>query len=50
MIGLARGYTALGDKENAIKSWEAALQHVPENFKSLITRMEKALKKLQEGS
>jgi hypothetical protein len=49
-IGLARGYTALGDKENAIKSWEVAIHHVPEDFKSLIPRMEKALKKLQEGS
>ncbi|MFL6354313.1 MAG: DUF2911 domain-containing protein [Bryobacteraceae bacterium] len=48
-IGLARGYTALGDKENAIKSWEVAINHVPEDFKSLIPRMEKALKKLQEG-
>jgi predicted Zn-dependent protease len=49
-IGLARGYTALGDKQNAINSWEVALQHVPESFKSLIPRMEKAVKKLQEGS
>jgi tetratricopeptide (TPR) repeat protein len=48
-IGLARGYTALGDKQNAIKTWELAIHHVPENFKSLIPRMEKALKKLQEG-
>jgi len=49
-IGLARGYTALRDKANAIKSWEVALQHVPEDRKSMIPRMEKALKKLKEGS
>jgi hypothetical protein len=49
-IGLARGYAALGDKANAIKNWQLARQHVPEDFKSLIPRIDKALKKLQEGS
>lgn len=29
-VGLARGYTAIGDKEDAIKNWEIALRTVPE--------------------
>ena len=33
-IGLARGYTAVGDKQNAIKNWEIVLHNVPENFKA----------------
>jgi hypothetical protein len=39
----------LGDKQIAIKNWELVIQHVPEDFKSLVPRMEKALKKLQQG-
>ena len=49
-IGLARGYTAIGDKENAIKSWETVLLNVPDNFKAQIPRYQAALKKLKEGS
>lgn len=30
-VGLARGYTALGDKKNAIKYWELAIKNLPEN-------------------
>jgi tetratricopeptide (TPR) repeat protein len=47
-VGLARGYTATGDKENAIKNWEAALQNVPENQKPNLPVYEKALKDLKE--
>jgi tetratricopeptide (TPR) repeat protein len=32
-VGLARGYTALGDKKNAIKYWELAIKNLPENQK-----------------
>jgi tetratricopeptide (TPR) repeat protein len=28
-VGLARGYTAVGDKKNAIKFWEIALKNLP---------------------
>lgn len=48
-VGLARGYTALGDKKNAIKHWELAIKNIPaaqENFKSVY---EGELKKLKEG-
>ena len=27
--GLARGYTALGDRKAAMASWDVALKHVP---------------------
>lgn len=49
-VGLARGYTAIGDRENAIKSWEMVLRNVPDNFKAQIPRYQAALKKLKEGS
>jgi tetratricopeptide (TPR) repeat protein len=48
-VGLARGYTALGDKKNAIKYWQIALQNVPENQKANVAVWEGELKKLQEG-
>jgi tetratricopeptide (TPR) repeat protein len=48
-LGLARAYTTLGDKENAIKNWETALQNVPDNRKAQIPVYEKALKQLKEG-
>lgn len=48
-IGLARAYTAVGDKNNAVKSWETALLNVPPSQRSLIPVYENALKKLKEG-
>lgn len=48
-VGLARGYTALGDKKNAIKHWEAAIKNVPENQKQNLSFYEGELKKLKEG-
>ncbi|HWA34280.1 MAG TPA: hypothetical protein VG737_09135, partial [Cyclobacteriaceae bacterium] len=48
-VGLARGYTAVGDKKNAIKYWQLALQNVPESQKANISVWEGELKKLQEG-
>ena len=49
-VGLARGYTALGDKKNAIKYWELAIKNVPENQKQNIAFYEGELKKLKEGA
>lgn len=47
-IGLARAYTAVGDKNNAIKSWQTALLNVPANQKTQIPAYENSLKKLKE--
>jgi len=47
-VGLARGYTALGDKANAIKNWEIALRNVPEEQKANLPTYEKALKDLKK--
>lgn len=49
-VGLARGYTALGDKKNAIKNWEVAIKNLPENQKVNKTLYENELKKLKEGA
>jgi len=48
-VGLARGYTAVGDKENAIKNWETALKNLPENQKPNLPVYEKALNDLKSG-
>jgi tetratricopeptide (TPR) repeat protein len=47
-LGLAQGYTAVGDKSNAIKNWEIALLNVPPNAHSDIPTYEKTLKQLKE--
>ena len=49
-VGLARGYTAMGDKKSAIKYWEVALKNVPENQKNNMAFYEGELKKLKEGA
>ena len=49
-LGLARGYTATGDKKNAIANWEIVLKNVPANFSSRAAGFEAALKKLKESS
>lgn len=49
-VGLARGYTAIGDKKNAIKYWEQAIKNLPENQKQNLTFYEGELKKLKEGA
>jgi tetratricopeptide (TPR) repeat protein len=46
-VGLARGYTAVGDKANAIKNWETALKNVPESQKVNLPVYEKALQELK---
>jgi tetratricopeptide (TPR) repeat protein len=48
-LGLARAYTALGDKQNAIANWELALPNVPDSQKPNLPAFEKALKALKEA-
>ena len=49
-LGLARGYTALRDKKNAIANWEIVLQNVPANLSNRTAAYEAALKKLKDAS
>lgn len=49
-VGLARGYTAVGDNKNAIKNWEIAIKNLPENQKQNLALYEGELKKLKGGS
>ena len=49
-LGLARGYTAVGDKTNAIANWEIVLHNIPANLKGQTANYEGALKKLKETS
>lgn len=47
-LGLARAYTAAGEKQKAIESWETLLKNVPENRKFQLPVYENSLKKLKE--
>ena len=47
-LGLARAYTAVGDKENAISNWEIALRKLPKNRKGQIAGYEQASRELKE--
>jgi len=49
-LGLARAYTATGDKAQAIKSWEIVLQNVPPDRKGQLPAYQAALKKLKGES
>src|SRR5215469_16926473 len=49
-LGLARGYTALDDKKNAIANWEVVVQNVPANLSNRTAGYEAALKKLKGSS
>ncbi len=49
-VGLARGYTAIGDKKNAIKYWEMAIKNIPENQKPNLPYYQNEMKKLKEGA
>ena len=49
-LGFARGYTAVGDKRNAIANWEIVLRNIPDNLKGQTANFEGALKKLKESS
>jgi tetratricopeptide (TPR) repeat protein len=48
-VGLARGYTALGDTKNAIKRWEEAIKNIPENQKANLKFYQGELDKLKGG-
>ncbi|MEZ4944898.1 MAG: DUF2911 domain-containing protein [Cyclobacteriaceae bacterium] len=48
-VGLARGYTAVGDKKNAAKHWELAIKNIPENQKPFLNVYQDELKKVKEG-
>jgi tetratricopeptide (TPR) repeat protein len=48
-LGLAQGYTAIGDKPNAIRNWELALANVPANAQSDVPAYKKTLEELKEG-
>lgn len=49
-LGLARGYTALGDKKNAIANWEIVVQNVPASLSNRTASYEAAMKKLKEST
>ncbi|MEO8452377.1 MAG: DUF2911 domain-containing protein [Gemmatimonadota bacterium] len=49
-FGLARGYTALGDKKNAIANWEITLKHLPPGLETNRPAFEQALQRLKTGS
>jgi tetratricopeptide (TPR) repeat protein len=48
-VGLARGYTAMGDTKNAIKYWEEAIKNIPENQKPFIKTYQGELDKLKSA-
>jgi hypothetical protein len=48
-VGLARGYSAVGNKKEAIKNWEVALKNVPANQTANRPVWEAELTKLKEG-
>jgi hypothetical protein len=48
-VGLARAYTAAGDKKNAIKYWELAMKNLPADQKQFLQQYEAEVKKLKEG-
>lgn len=47
-VGLARGYTALGNKKEAVKNWEIALKNIPEDQKANTVAFQEELKKLKQ--
>ena len=49
-LGLARGYTALGDRKKAIANWEIALANVPAAQKGSVPRMRSILESLKKGA
>jgi hypothetical protein len=48
-VGLARGYTAMGDTKKAIANCEMALKNLPESQKPNLPVYEQALKTLKES-
>jgi len=48
-VGLARAYTATGNKKEAIKNWGTALKNVPEDQKTNLPAFQEELKKLKQS-
>jgi len=48
-LGLARGYTALGDKKNAIANWEVVLKNIPPGLEGNRPAYERALQTLKSA-
>ena len=48
-VGLARGYTALGDRKAAIASWDVALKHVPPDQQANVSNIQKAVQALKSS-
>lgn len=48
-LGLARGYTATGDRKKAIANWDIVLQHVPANLSASVPAFEKARQALKDA-
>jgi len=48
-LGLAQGYTAVGDKSNAVKNWEIVLSNVPPNAQSDVPEYQKTLNQLKQS-
>ena len=46
-VGLARGFSALGDRKNAITNWETAIRNIPDNQRQNLPIYEKALQALK---
>ena len=49
-LGLARGYSAVGDKKNSIANWEIVVRNVPVNLKGRTAGYEAEMQKLKEGN
>jgi tetratricopeptide (TPR) repeat protein len=49
-VGLARGYTATGDRNAAIASWKTALKNLPAEQQANRANLERALQALRAGS
>lgn len=49
-VGLARGFTAVGNKKEAIKNWEIALKNIPQGQEGNRPVWEAELKKLKDGN
>jgi tetratricopeptide (TPR) repeat protein len=48
-FGLARGYTATGDKQNAIANWEVVMRNLPPSFSTNRAQFERTLQALKDG-
>ncbi len=46
-VGLARGYTAVGDKKNALKYWDLAIKNLPAEQKQFLPQYEAEVAKLK---